>query len=113
MHGEIAIKENRDFQKRGRFWAYWISAMLSTLVFLVFTYTMSMVPGIDPGRKLWMLTIEIVLLAVPLGLGIWKFRATDAPLAAGRMHLIIGVLIILELAVCIVSVFQVAMARHV
>src|SRR5437868_4941421 len=97
-----------ESHKRTRFRAYWISAALSTLVFLMFTYTMSMVPGIYASQKLWMLAIEIGLLALSLGLGLWGFRTSEAPFTAGKSGLIVGVVLILELALCVVSVFQVA-----
>jgi hypothetical protein len=102
--------ELRSLQIRIRL--YGASAALATLVFLAFTYVMSMVPGIYPGQKLWMLAIEIGLLIVSLGLGIWGFRTSEAPFTAGRLGTIVGVVLILELALCIISVFQVAAATH-
>ena len=111
MHTEMKIKEESR-SKRILFRAYWIAGVLATLVFLMFTYTMSMVPGIYASQKLWMLAIEIGLLALSLGLGLWGFRTSEAPFTAGRFGLIVGVVLILELALCIISVFQVAIATH-
>jgi len=113
MHTDMTMQESGELRsKRIRFRVYWISAALTTLVFLVFTYTMSMVPGIYASQKLWMLAVEIGLLVLSLGLGLWGFRTDEAPFTAGRLGLIMGVVLVLELTLCLISVFQVATATH-
>jgi len=83
--------ERAERSKRVRFHSYWISAILATLVLLMFAYVMSMVPGVPRGQKLWMLSIAGVLLASSLGIGVWKFRTSEAPFMAWPLGPIVGV----------------------
>ena len=113
MHTEMAMQDAREFRSRQiRFRLYWMSASLATLVFLTFTYVMAMVPGIYKGQKLWMFAIEISLLIVSLGLGTWGFKTREVPFTTGRLGLVVGVVLILEIAECIIGVFQVAATTH-
>lgn len=97
-----------DRSKRIRFRMYWISAAIATVVFLLFAYVMSMVPGVSPAQKLWMLSLAGVLLVVSLGIGAWKFRTNDAPIMAWLLGPVVSVLLLLELAECVIGVFQVS-----
>ncbi len=68
-----------------------------------------MVPGVLPSEKLWMLSITGVALVASLGIGVWKFGTTEAPLMAWPLGPVIGVFLLLELVECIVGVFHVAL----
>jgi hypothetical protein len=86
---------------------YWISSLVATLIFLFFMTTMLMVPGVLPGTKVWMLSIAGTALVVSLCIGAWKFGSTDAPLAAHRLGPFVGVLLLVELAMRLISIFQI------
>lgn len=96
--------------KKIRFRMYWILSGLATLVWLAFTYVMSMVPGVYPEQKLWMLSVAGALLAASLGIGIWKFRTSEVPFMAWPLGPIVGVVLILELAECVIGIFRVSLA---
>jgi hypothetical protein len=111
MHTEMSEPDQREKgSKRIRFGAYWTSAALATIVFLMFIYVMSMVPGVPPGQKLWMLSVAGGLLVASLGIGVWKFRTTEAPIMAWPLGTVVGVALSLELAECVIGVFQVCSA---
>jgi hypothetical protein len=69
---------------------------------------MMMVPGVPSADKLWMLSIAGALLAAALCIGTWKFAATEAPVMAWPSGAVVGVLLCLELAMCIIGIFAVA-----
>lgn len=84
MQSEIDMATHGDAARgsRTRFWLYWTSSVVATLIFLLFMTTMLMVPGVLPSAKLWMLSIAGVAAAVSLGIVVWKFGTTEAPVAA-------------------------------
>jgi hypothetical protein len=107
MHGN-AIEEDEAAHGHGaRFWMYWISSVVATLIFLLFMATMMLVPGVLPGAKLQMLSIAGIALAISLGIGVWRPIATDAPLAGQPLGPAMGVILLVELAICIMSVFKI------
>lgn len=91
-----------------RFWMYWISAAVSTLVFLLFLATLMMVPGIVPSTKMWMLSVVGVALAISLGVGAWRFSSTEAPITVWPLGPMVAVVLLLELAYCVICVFLIA-----
>jgi hypothetical protein len=97
---------------RTRFLIYWISAVVATLIFLLFMTTMLMVPGVLPGAKLWMLSIAGVAVAISLGIGVWKFSSTDAPVTAWPLGPLVGVILLGELAECVISVVLLLRSPH-
>ncbi|MEO6828538.1 MAG: hypothetical protein ABI164_01915 [Acidobacteriaceae bacterium] len=75
MNIETTAQDDKEVRRQHiRFRAYWISAVVATLIFLLFTYVMSMTPGLYPHEKLWMLATAGVLPGVSLVIGVWKFR---------------------------------------
>jgi hypothetical protein len=73
----------------------------------IWDYVMSMVPGLYPDQKLWMLSAAGGLLALSLGIGVWKFRSSEVPFMAWPLGPIVGVVLLLELAECVAGAFQV------
>jgi hypothetical protein len=108
MHTESTEGHQETRTSRIRSYMYWISSVLATLVFLMFAYVMSMVPGVPLSQKLWMLSIAGTLLIASLGIGAWKFWTDKVPLMAWPLGPIVGVVLLLELAECIISIFQLA-----
>jgi hypothetical protein len=89
---------------RIRFRIYRIWSVVATILFLFFMTTMLMVPGVLPSAKLWMLTIAGISVAVPLVIGVWKFSSTDAPVMEWPLGPLLGVILLGELAECVISV---------
>ncbi|ADV82021.1 hypothetical protein [Terriglobus saanensis] len=87
---------------RKRYWMYWASAVASSLLFLFFVASMLIVPGVTSSRKIWMLTVMGVGAAASLGIGLWRFRSTEAPATLWPLGPIIGVVLLLEFAYCAV-----------
>jgi len=101
-------RDNDDRSHRIRSFAYWILSAIATLIFLMFTYVMSMVPGLYLHEKLLMLVTAGVLLVASLGIGLWKFRTNSAPVMAWPVGPIVCVVLLFELAECIIGIFQVS-----
>jgi hypothetical protein len=91
---------------------YWISAAISTLLFLLFMATMLMVPGIMPSTKMWMLSVVGFAAAISLLVGTWRFGSTEAPVTVWPLGPILGVVLLLELAYCVINVFLLATRAH-
>ena len=83
MNTSSVNEPQRERLRRG---AYWISAAVSTLLFLLFVTTMLMVPGIASTSKVWMLTVVDVCVIFSLALGIWRFDSTDVRPALAIRH---------------------------
>jgi hypothetical protein len=97
---------------RTRLWLYWISAIGTTLVFLLFMATMLMVPGVLLSTKIWMLSVVAASAMVALGIGAWRFSSTEAPLMMWPLGTAMGVVLLLELLQCIIGIFQVTALMH-
>jgi hypothetical protein len=95
-------------ERKTRLYAYWGIAIFATLIFLLFAYVMTMSPAGGSVPKLWMLSIAGALLLVPLCIGTWKFKTTDAPIKAWPFGTLIAVLLLLEFLRCIIGIFVVA-----
>ena len=108
-----SVEERQERWMCIRFGAYWISSTLATIVFLAFTYFMSMVPGVPTVQKLWMLCVGGCLLIVPLLIGAWRFNTTEAPIRIHLFATFLGALSLIELAVCIVGMIQVSLATPI
>jgi hypothetical protein len=104
--------QNEEHRGRFRLRAFWVASALGTVVFLLFVYLMMMVPGVPAAQKIWMLSIAGGLLVVPLGIGIWKFGTSDAPIMARPLGPVVWVLLLLELGVCVLGIFQVIAAPY-
>jgi hypothetical protein len=65
---------------------------------------MLMVPGVLPAAKLWMLSISALASGTSLGIGVWKFGTTDAPLMAWPLGPVMGVILLGELVECVISI---------
>jgi hypothetical protein len=87
---------------------FWVCAILATLLYLFFGFMMLMVPGILPREKLLMLAIVAIGTAISLSVGVWKLSTTDAPVADSRPASVMGVILLLELAHCVVGIIAVA-----
>jgi hypothetical protein len=95
-----------------RFWMYWVSSVVATLIFLFFMTMMLMVPGVLPDAKLWMLSIAGLAATVSLVIGMWKFGSTEAPVTAWPLGPISGVVLFIEVAMCTVSVVLILHSPH-
>jgi hypothetical protein len=105
--GDAAVKGYRT-----RFWMYWISSVVATLIFLFFMTAIMLVPGVLPIEKVLMLSIAGIAIAVSLGVGAWKPITTDAPLAAQPLGPVMGVILFIELTMCIISIFEILAKGH-
>jgi hypothetical protein len=111
MEAGMTIKSNVAPELRGsriRSWVYWLSAVASTLLYLLSTVTMLMVPGIRPSTKIGMLAVVVVGAALSLGVGIWRFGSTEAPATLWPLGPVSGVVLLLEIAHCVVGIFVLA-----
>jgi membrane-associated HD superfamily phosphohydrolase len=100
-----AFEEDDAVQhRRTRYWLYWISSVVATLIFLFFMTTMLLVPGILATAKLEMLSIVGIVTVISICIGVWKPSATDAPLAAPPLGPAMGVILLAELAMCLFSI---------
>jgi len=109
MHTNMLSDDNQGVRgERMRYWMYWLSAVVSTLVFLLFLVTGLMVPGIAPSTKIWMLCIAGVAVATSLGVGAWRFSSTEAPITVWPLGPMVAVVLLLELAYCVICVFLLA-----
>ena len=88
---------------------YWLLSGIATLVNLLVVSGLMTVPGVEPATKLSLLSFASLLLALPLVVGIWKFRETEAPIMAWPFGSIIGVILMLQLALSLVGVFEVVL----
>jgi hypothetical protein len=114
MHTDVPSEDkSRELRgKRVRSWVYWVSAAVSTLLFLEFAATMLMVPGIRPSTKIWMLSVVGVALAISLGVGTWRFTSTEAPVTIWPLGPMVCVVLLLELAECVINIFVLATKAH-
>ena len=100
--------ENTD---RIRGAAYWVSALLSTLIFAWAIGTLTMVPGVTASAKSSMLSVAGSAALISLCIGLWRFGSTDAPALHWPLGPFSMVILLLEIAECTGSIFQIA--RHV
>jgi len=113
MHTHVPWDESNELRgKRVRSWTYWISAAVSTLLFVLFMATMLMVPGIVASTKIWMLSVVGVAVAISLAVGAWRLGSTEAPVTLWPLGPIVAVVLLLELAECAISVFLLATGTH-
>jgi hypothetical protein len=97
---------------RVRSYSYWISAAVSTILFLIFSATMLTVPGILASTRMWMLSVAGIAVAISLGIGIWRFGSTEAPAMVWPAGTMLSVVLLLELADCLINVFLLATGTH-
>jgi hypothetical protein len=104
---QIKIEET-DRESRSRFGLYWMLSAIATITFLLFAFLMLMVPGVQSGAKLGMLSTAGALLAASLAVGVWKFGTSEAPIMAWPLGPIVGIFLLLQLLWCVVSAIQMA-----
>jgi len=97
-----------SFEKSGktRFHCFWISTVLSTLIFLLFAF-ISMVPGMLPSDQRLLYSIVSLLLISSLLIGLWRFGTTDAPMAQRPLGPLLGVVLGTELVICIATLIKI------
>jgi len=93
-----------------RFHAYWISSVLSILVFLLLMYWAAMLQ-FPPGQfplvvGLLICTISAILSGVSLLIGFWKFRTSDAPAIKWPSGPLLCIPLVLELGLSIIGIIQ-------
>ena len=71
-----------------------------------------MVPGIAPSTKMWMLSVVGVAVATSLGVGTWRFGSTEAPVTVWPLGPMVAVVLLLELAYCVIGVIRLATRTH-
>jgi hypothetical protein len=109
----LTQKINREVEtepsvNRVRFWANWLAAAASILLFVFFMAAMLMVPGVLSSTKIWMLSVVGVGAAISLAVGMWRFGSTKAPATLSPLGPVAGVVLLLELAYCSINVFLLA-----
>jgi len=113
MHTHVPAGERgKPRSEPMRSWTYWISAAASTLLFLNFMATIQMVPGIAAFTKVWMLSVAGVAVAISLAVGTWRPNSTEAPVTIWPLGSMVCVVLLLELAVCVVGVVLLAAKGH-
>jgi hypothetical protein len=91
---------------------YLVSSALATLIFLLFVFLLMMVPGVPPVQKIWMLSIAAIFFSVPLVIGTWKFNTTEAPLTVWPVGTVVFVILMLEMAVCLINIVDLVLIVH-
>lgn len=113
MNTHMPSDESTEPQgKRVHSLAYWISAAVATLLYLYAFTIMLMVPGIPPSEKIGRLSAVGLAVAISLGVGTWRFSSTEAPVTIWPLGPMVCVVLLLELAHCVVSVFLLATRAH-
>jgi hypothetical protein len=82
--------EEQDAQRGDRGVMFWTCAFIATLLYVLFTYMLMMVPGFEPVEKLSMLAITMAAAATALIIGCWKPATTEAPIATSRVAAVAG-----------------------
>ena len=93
-----------DENRTTRLNLYWLLSGVATLAYLLVVGGLMTVPGVDGATKLLLLSFTGLLLAVPLIIGAWKFRETEAPIMARLFGPIVGVTLLLQFVLSIAQV---------
>jgi len=105
MNTDMTESDHKEERSgRIRFRMYLISSAFATFVYVLIGFFLLIVPGVEPAIELWLLSFSAALLATPLVIGTWKLSTTDAPLALWPLGTVVGVIIMLEFALCAVQV---------
>ena len=91
---------------------YWVSALLSTVMFVVVVSTLLIVPGVLQSTKIWMLSGAGSAAVISLCIGLWRFNSTDAPASSWPFGPFSIVILLLEIVECAGSVVQLARQAH-
>ena len=107
MHGKT---EEEDHQQRIRFRLYWMTCVLSMLVFLLMMYWAAMLQfprgQFPPMLGLAMCSILCVVSGVPLLIGFGRFKTGHAPVARRPLGTLLIVPILLELGLSVIGICQ-------
>lgn len=93
-----------DENRTTRLNLYWLLSGVATLAYLLVVGGLMTVPGVDGATKLLLLSFTGLLLVVPLIIGVWKFRETEAPIMARPFGPIVGVALLLQFVLSIAQV---------
>ena len=93
---------------------YWLFSACATLSYLLILTSLMLVPGSDPATNRVLLTFAAFMLALSLLVGIWRFGTTDAPITSGQFGIFVGVIVILQLGLCVTQLIAqlVALRNH-
>jgi len=91
------VGESDEIRNDGRPAIYLVFSCAATLLFLFFAAEMLIVPGFMPAQKIWRLSIAATALAISLGLGLWRSPTGDTPITESRLHLLVGVILLVQL----------------
>lgn len=83
---------------------YWLLSGVATLAYLLVVGGLMTVPGVDSATKLLLLSFTGLLLALPLVIGVWKFRETEAPITAWPLGSVVGVVLMLQFVLSVAQV---------
>jgi hypothetical protein len=93
-----------DENRTTRLDLYWLLSGVATVAYLLVVGGLMTVPGVDSATKLLLLSFTGLLLAVPLIIGVWKFRETEAPIMAWPLGPIVGVVLMLQFVLSVAQV---------
>jgi hypothetical protein len=108
-----AILEDQGGDRKSliRFRAYWILSVLSVTLFLLMTYVAAMLQyprgHFPPVLGLLIYCPPFMLSGASLLIGVWNFRATDAPIANWPLGPVLGIFVGLEFGLCVIALGQV------
>jgi uncharacterized membrane protein YidH (DUF202 family) len=102
--GTLGKGPDADHSVQGRSVAYWLSSLITTGGFFYFVALLLMVPGVSPTTKLWILIPVCLAAIVSLCAGLWRYSSSEAPIWNGPLAVAMAVVLMLEIAYCVVSV---------
>jgi hypothetical protein len=94
----------RNSTRTTRLNLYWQLSGLATLVYLLVVGGLMTVPGVDSATKLLLLSFTGLLLALPLVIGVWKFRESEVPITAWPLGPVVGVILMLQFVLSVAQV---------
>lgn len=104
MRNEV-IDQTLEEGTKGRRTAYRISALIASFIFLVCFY-INMVPGMYPRDQLLLSGSAAIVPIASLTVGLWGLRMRKAPLTQRALDRVIGIVLIAELAVCVLAISE-------
>ena len=96
--------EDENKSRTTRLNLYWLLSGVATFAYLLVVGGLITVPGVESATKLLLLSFTGLLLALPLVIGVWKFRETDAPITAGPLGSVVGVVLMLQFVMSVAQV---------
>jgi hypothetical protein len=92
---------------------YWITSVLATLMYLLVLFSLWVSVPVGSERE-WLLVLLacLVLLAIPLVFGAWEYRRKNAFVRTGRSAQGMGIIVLLEFALCLIQISNLLFLIH-